>query len=369
VLTGFPWLALGYSQIGWPLDGLAPVLGVYGVSWGVALSAGALVLTAELSGRRRFYPLLGAAVLWLAAWAVGTLTWTQPAGEPLRVSLVQGNVPQELKWQPKQLLRTLELYLTLTDAHWDSDLIVWPETAVPTLAHRVEASFLAPLAERAREHDSEILLGIPVLDPQTDLYYNAMLTLGGERASYYKRHLVPFGEFLPLKGLLGPVLDWLKIPMSDFSSGDGGNKPLVPLLGYQVGVSICYEDAFGEEVVEALPEAAFLVNASNDAWFGDSLAPHQHLQMARMRSRETGRYLLRSTNTGISALIGPRGELLGRSPAFAEDVLSGEILPLQGMTPYARLGNAGIVLLVLGMLGAGLWLGSGREAGQPRGFG
>jgi len=367
VLTGFPWLALGYSQICWPLDGLAPLLGVYGVSWGVAFSAGALVLALEVTGRRRLYPLLGAVVLWICVWGAGTLSWTQPAGQPLRVSLVQGNVPQALKWQPKQLLRTLELYLTLTEAHWDSDLIIWPETAVPALAHRVEESFLAPLAERARAHDSEILLGIPVLESETDRYYNAMITLGGERASYYKRHLVPFGEFLPLKGLLGPVLDWLSIPMSDFSSGDGAKKPLVPLLGYRVGVSICYEDAFGEEVVEALPEAAFLVNASNDAWFGDSLAPHQHLQMARMRARETERYLLRSTNTGISAIIGPRGELLGRSPGFAEDVLSGEISPLRGMTPYAWLGNAGIVLLAMVFLGLGLWLG--RDAKPAIAFG
>ena len=362
VLTGFPWLALGYSQIAWPLDGLAPLLGVYGVSWGVAFSAGALVLVLEESGRRRWYPLLGAAILWLASWAAGTLVWTQPSGEPLRVSLVQGNVPQEIKWKPEQLLRTLELYLSLTEPHWDSDLIVWPETAVPALAHRVEESFLTPLARLAREQGSEILLGVPVLEPEPDRYYNAMITLGGERASYYKRHLVPFGEFLPLKGLLGPLLDWLSIPMSDFSSGDGGKKPLVPLLGHQVGVSICYEDAFGEEVVEALPEAAFLVNASNDAWFGDSLAPHQHLQMARMRARETGRYLLRATNTGISAIIGPRGDLLGRSPSFAPDVLSGEILPLQGMTPYAWIGNAGIVLLALSFLGIGLWLGRAHES-------
>jgi apolipoprotein N-acyltransferase len=226
----------------------------------------------------------------------------------------------------------------------------------------VDESFLKPLGELAGKHGSEMLLGIPVLEPETGRYYNAMLTLGGERASYYKRHLVPFGEYLPLKGLLGPVLDWLTIPMSDFSGGDRGEKPLVPLLGHRVGVSICYEDAFGEEVVEALPEAAFLVNASNDAWFGDSLAPHQHLQIARMRARETERYLLRSTNTGISAIIGPRGELLGRSPPFTEDVLSGEIVPLQGVTPYARVGNYGVVLLAVISLGLGLWLGRDGDA-------
>jgi apolipoprotein N-acyltransferase len=230
--------------------------------------------------------------------------------------------------------------------------VIWPETAVPSLAHRVEEEFLTPLAAEAEARGSEILLGIPVYDEASGRYYNAMQTIGPVRASYYKRHLVPFGEFMPLKPLLEPLIEWLAIPMSDFSPGDAA-QPLVPVAGHQAGVSICYEDAFGEEVIQALPQAAFLVNASNDAWFGDSLAPHQHLQIARMRARETERYLLRATNTGISAIIGPRGELRGTAPAFTEQVLSGEVLPLQGLTPYARLGNWGVVLLALLLMGAG----------------
>ncbi len=351
-LTGFPWLALGYSQIGWPLDGLAPLLGVYGVSWGAMLSAGALVLLVVGRSRHRVAAAAGLLALWLGAWGLGGLSWSQPAGSSLRVSLVQGNVPQALKWKPEQLLRTLKLYVGLTRQHWDSDLVIWPETAVPSLAHRVEDEFLAPLAAEAEARGSEILLGIPVYDPASDRYFNAMQVIGPVRASYYKRHLVPFGEFMPLKPLLEPLIDWLGIPMSDFSSGAAA-QPLVPLAGHQAGISICYEDAFGEEVIQALPQAAFLVNASNDAWFGDSLAPHQHLQIARMRARETERYLLRATNTGISAIIGPRGELRGTAPAFTEQVLSGEIRPLQGFTPYARFGNTTVVLLALLLMGVG----------------
>jgi apolipoprotein N-acyltransferase len=354
-LTGFPWLALGYAQIGWPLDGLAPLLGVYGVSWGAMLSAGALVLLVMGRPRHRLAAAAGLLGLWLAAWGLGGASWSQPAGESLRVSLVQGNVPQALKWHPEQLLRTLKLYVRLTRQHWDSDLVIWPETAVPSLAHRVEEEFLSPLAAEAEARGSEILLGIPVYDEASGRYYNAMQTVGPVRASYYKRHLVPFGEFMPLKPLLAPLIDWLAIPMSDFSPGDAA-QPLVPLAGYQAGVSICYEDAFGEEVIQALPQAAFLVNASNDAWFGDSLAPHQHLQIARMRARETERYLLRATNTGISAIIGPRGELRGTAPAFTEQVLTGEIRPLQGLTPYARFGNWAVVMLVSMLVVIGLAL-------------
>ena len=281
--------------------------------------------------------------------------WTSPSGAPLKASLVQGNIPQELKWKPEQRNLTLNLYRDLTRAHWSSDLIVWPETAVPAFGSRIEREFLAPLAQEARANDSAVLLGIPVHTPKDGRYYNAMLSLGAGRDSYFKRHLVPFGEFLPLKPWLQPLFDWMTIPMSDFSAGVQA-KPLVTLDGYQAGISICYEDAFGEEVIEALPEAAFLVNASNDAWFGDSLAPHQHLEIARMRAVETGRFLLRSTNTGISAVIDPKGRITGRSAAFVEDVLTREILPLQGMTPYAHIGNYGVVVLaLLSILAAMLW--------------
>lgn len=368
-LSGFPWLAFGYSQLESPLQGFAPLLGVYGVSWVVALSAGLLLLLlmglftlpAAVTGRAKVPALrglgikggglsiLGLALLWVGGGLLHAHDWTRSAGDPLRVSLIQGNIPQESKWRPEQFRPTLDLYTRLTREHWSSDLIIWPETAVPAFAHQVDEGFLTPLANEARAQGADLLLGIAVRHGD-GRYFNAMASLGSSRDAYYKRHLVPFGEFLPLKWLLHPLIDLLRIPMSDFSAGEPA-KNLLQLAGYPAGISICYEDAFGEEVIRSMPDAAFLVNASNDAWFGDSLAPHQHLEIARMRALESGRYLLRATNTGVSAVIDPRGMIAGLSPAFEQDVLTQEILPMVGMTPYARLGNAAIVSFLVLMLG------------------
>ncbi len=344
IFTGFPWLLLGYSQIDSPLGGYAPLFGVYGVSWLVVLSVVLLLrlLSPAITGR---FWLAGALVmLWGGGLWLNQVAWTEPAGPALRVSLIQGNIAQEEKWKRGSLQPTLELYTGLTRQHWQSDLIIWPETAVPAFAHQVDEPFLQPLAAEARSNGSALLIGIPEWDTASGAYYNSMISLGHERGSYAKRHLVPFGEFMPLKAWLRPLIDWLQIPMSDFTPGDSP-QPLLRVAGYAAGISICYEDAFGEEVAEALPQAAFLVNASNDAWFGDSLAPRQHLEIARMRALETGRYLLRATNTGISALIDPKGKVFALSPAFQLDVLSGEIIPMQGITPYVRLGNWAVVLV------------------------
>jgi apolipoprotein N-acyltransferase len=266
--------------------------------------------------------------------------------------MIQGNVTPDRKWDPALFTPTLDVYRGLTRDNWDSRLIIWPETAVPAFAHQVEDRLLGPMEREARARGTDLLIGIPVSDPHDGRYFNAMLALGPERASYFKRHLVPFGEFVPLRALFAPLGEALDIPMSDFSPGDGA-RPLVPLAGYHAAVSICYEDAFGEETIEALPEAAFLVNASNDAWFGDSLAPHQHLEIARVRSQETGRFMLRATNTGISAVIDDKGRVLERSPMFQRHVLSAEVVPMQGATPYVWMGNAGAVLLgLVGLAGA-----------------
>ena len=313
LLSGFPWLALGYSQIDSILAGWAPLLGVYGVTLAVTLSAASLLGILLLDGYRRLLFLGLLAVTWGGGSLLTGAQWTQVAGEPISVSIIQGNIAQEEKWKQGSLQPTLALYTGLTRQHWGSDLIIWPETAVPAFAAQVDEAFLRPLDLEAKENRSSLLLGIADSKPGNK-YYNAMLALGTERAAYHKRHLVPFGEFMPLKPLLQPLIDWLQIPMSDFSAG-GGGKPLLNLAGYSVGISICYEDAFGAEVIEALPEAAFLVNASNDAWFGDSLAMPQHLEIARMRALESERYLLRSTNTGISAIIAPDGRLAAVSPA------------------------------------------------------
>ncbi|WP_456414160.1 apolipoprotein N-acyltransferase [Thiolapillus sp.] len=345
LLTGFPWLTVGYSQIDTPLSGYAPLLGVYGVSLALALSAAALSL-----GPSRWLLLLPG--IWAGGWALQQLEWTQPAGEPFTTTLLQASIPQEEKWLPSQLRPTLEYYVGASEAHPGSRLIIWPETAVPAFADQVEESLLQPLHQRFRRQGRDLLLGIPVRDPQGRAY-NAMISLGSSgRGEYYKRHLVPFGEFMPFKTLLQPLVELFAIPMSSFSPGDKSKPPLLKLAGMEAGISICYEDAFGEEVVQALPQAAFLVNASNDAWFGDSLAPHQHLEMARMRALETGRYLLRATNTGVSAIISPRGALVRVLPQFERGAISAEIRPRQGQTGFSLWRNwpvVGLSILLLGI--------------------
>ena len=348
LFTGFPWLSLGYSQIELPLAGYGPLLGVFGISLLVAVSAGLINLW------RRPWALPSLLVLWLGGLGLAQLEWSRPVGDPIRVSLLQANIPQEQKWRRDMRLPSLNLYLEMTAAVPDSRLVVWPETAVAAFASDVESDLLAPLHELLREQGRDLILGI--VDGREDGdYFNAMLSLGASgRGHYHKRHLVPFGEYLPFDAWTRPVLDFLEIPMSDFSPG-GNGKPLVTLAGQPVGVDICYEDAYAVEILRALPEATLLINASNDAWFGDSLAPHQHLEIARMRALETARYLLRATNTGISAIIDQQGRLRGTSPQFEKAILSDAVQPLTGMTPFARWGNAAVVGLALLMLAVGLW--------------
>lgn len=341
LFTGFPWLFAGTAQTDGPLAGLAPVLGVHGLSLAVAVSAGLLwgLLRARFSARA--YAVAGLVLLWGGAGLLRLWGWTEPAPgagqRPIQVSVIQGNVEQALKWDPDGLLPTLDIYLTLTKAQLDSDLIVWPETAIPEFRHRVEDALLGPLGETAREAGTEVVIGLPVM--QSDgRYFNALISLGGAEDQYFKRHLVPFGEFLPFKAQLRPLIDWFEVPMSDFSRGQA-ERPLLQVGRWPVGVSICYEDVFAEEVRQALPEAVFLINVSNDAWFGDSLAPHQHLQFARLRALETGRWLVRATNTGISAIIDAQGRVRATLPLFQRAALSGEIEARTGATPFVRFGS------------------------------
>jgi len=361
LFTGFPWLNVGYTQIDGPLAGFAPLFGVYGVGWLIALSAGLCVWTLRATGTARWLGPVLLATIWSAGLGLTQIEWTQTAGAPIKVSLVQGNIPQDEKWDPQQQLVTMEKYLQMTRAEWypqngrKSDLVIWPETAVPAFYDQVEENFLIPLRDEARRVGSDLLTGIPVLDRGKWEYYNAVISLGGGEGAYYKHHLVPFGEYLPLRRFLGALLQVMPLPVADFSSGQL-DQPLIRAAGYPVGVSVCYEVIFGEEVITQLPQAAYLVNVSNDAWFGDSLAPHQHLEMARMRALETGRYMLRATNTGISAIIGPDGKLRERGPQFEAVVVRGEFEPRSGATPYVRWGNWPVVIAAfLIVLGSMLW--------------
>ena len=360
LFTGFPWLNIGYSQIDSPLAGFAPLIGVYGIGFVVAFSAGVIVLLVRMKGRARPLAGGGLALLWLAAWQLGQLNWTQPAGQPFTATLVQGNIPQALKWQPDQQRGTLERYAGLTRQHLDSDLVVWPETAIPAFYDQVESDFLEPLREEMRAAGVSLVTGIPVLDRAHWQYYNAIISLDQPGDFYYKVHLVPFGEYLPLRDWLAGVLGFLPVPQADFTAGDI-RQPLLQAAGYPVGASICYEVAFGEQLVQTLPQAAYLINVSNDAWFGDSLAPHQHEEMARMRARETGRYLLRATNTGISAIIDDRGRIVAQSSQFKVATVTHSVVPRSGATPYVRARNWPVVVLSGWLLAVSGWTGRRRR--------
>ena len=280
--------------------------------------------------------------------------WTEPAGDALKVALVQGNMPQDKKWLPEMRRPTLERYLRLTREHWDADLIVWPESALPGLRSNFDG-YIGDLAREAQANNSYVVFGVPVLDGDSLELFNSVFVVGqgngnGEMV-YQKRHLAPFGEYLPLDALLRPVTEALGLPVADFNPGPDV-QPLLEAAGYRLGVSVCYEIAFGNEVVKALPEAQLLVTVRNDAWFGTSIGPHQHMQMARARALETGRYLLRATNTGITAIVAPDGAVVSRVPQFEVQVLEGEIFPMEGMTFYARTGDSVVIaLLVLILMG------------------
>lgn len=353
-LTGFPWLNLGYSQAGTWLSGYAPWLGVYGVSLACAVSAG-LVAQAVREPRKSWrlcLPLLVA--VWAGGWAAGQVQWVYPAGEPLRAALVQANVSLAEKWHPEKRSTIVHRYLELNQSALGAQLIVWPEAAIPAYLDEVKPE-LDTIARLAREHGSEFLIGVVERTPDRRRYYNSVVAVGAVSGIYRKHHLVPFGEFLPLRSWTEWLLDYLQIPMSNFSRGASDQLPLVA-AARRIGITICYEDAFGGEVIRMLPEAELLVNVSEDAWFGDSLAPHQRLQMARLRSLETGRPMLRAANTGPSAAIDHRGVVIARSPQFRPFILLTQVQPMQGATPYVRAGNLPLVLALVALTAAGLFL-------------
>jgi apolipoprotein N-acyltransferase len=347
LFTGFPWLNLGYSMSDAPLHGYAPLLGVYGVTLAVALSAGALgwLWQEPRRGWRLALPLL--LVLWGAGALLGRIEWTTPLGAPLRVTLIQGNVPQSTKWDPAQISYRLQTYADLTRENLEgSDLIIWPENAITVFYHTLAEGYFEPLAEEARATHTDLILGVPLLDDDGKRYYTTMMSLGSHHGFYRKRHLVPFGEFMPLESVLRGLITFFDLPMSSFSPGSR-QQPLLEAAGHKIAATVCYEDAFGEEMIDFLPEATLLVNGSNNAWYGDSLAPHQHLQISRMRALETGRPMLRATTNGISAVIDARGQLQVTSPQFEQAVIHGVIQGRSGSTPYIDVGNWSVILLLL----------------------
>ncbi len=335
VFTGFPWLALGYSQTPpSPLAGWVPLLGVHGLSLLVAL------ISASLLRWRQGLAL--AAALSAIGLGLAQIEWTTPSGPPVRVALLQGNVPQEMKFRPEAFFKTLALYEKLIDEH-PAQLTLLPETAFPVFLQQLPQDYLERLHQLAARHNGDIVFG--AITGDTVNYFNSAASLGTSPMQVYsKQHLVPYGEFIP------PGFDWFmayaNIPASSFSRGPVDQPPLA-VAGQRVAIDICYEDVFGEEIIRALPTAGILANLSNTAWFGRSLAQPQHLQIARVRALESGRPMLRATNTGMTAIIAHTGEVKGVLPPFVSDALTGEVQARSGLTPYARFGNLPAIALML----------------------
>jgi len=353
IFTGFPWLTFGYSQAAAsPLAGYAPVLGVYGVSLLVAVSAGLFALLWQVRWSRPGQIAWAVvAMLWVAGVILHEVEWTQPQGQSIKVSLAQGNIPQEMKFREESLVGTLETYRKLVQQS-DARLIVLPETALPLQRQEVPKNYAGLLRDQALKNGGDIIIG--AFESDQKQYFNSVFTLGtAPSQSYRKNHLVPLGEFIPLRPVLGWLInEVLNIPMGDLARG-GVAQPPLNVAGQKVAVNICYEDAFGEEIIRPLPEATLLVNVSNDAWYGNSHASMQHNQLSQMRALETGRMVLRATNTGVTSIIGRSGHILEMLPQHQEGMLTAEVQGYSGSTPYVRWGNAAVLILLGTMLGVG----------------
>ncbi|MFT5226468.1 MAG: apolipoprotein N-acyltransferase [Polaribacter sp.] len=351
-MTGMPWLSLGYALGESPLAGFAPLIGVYGLSAIGLLVAVALIQVIQYNAYRFTFIIL---VTFGLGSGLQQIEWTEQQSKSLDVTIVQGNIPQEMKWQYDQRQNIFNTYWRETEKYWSSDLIVWPETALPGLSEDIRDTILDSLSKVASGKGSYILTGLLVSDKANRKYHNSMMMLGGNldesEAVYHKRHLVLFGEYYPLRWLLDLMSHLINIPYSDLQPGPD-EQPLMKVKGLFLGVSICFEDAFSRDIMLSIPQANLLVNASNDAWFGDSLAPHQHLQMAQMRSLETGRAMVRSTNTGVSAFIDFKGRIIQQTEQFKTLSITQTMNGRTGITPFyyfakAQHWIAGLILIIL----------------------
>ena len=341
-LSGFAWLSLGYTQTDTWLASFAPVIGVYGISALLLVSAGALVAMVRGSKRTRVTAAIVFVAPWLIAPALGRIEWTQPMGPSVRVAIGQGAIPQDEKWLLSNRDATLEIYRKMAESAFGTPLIVFPESSLPDMADQF-SDYLRQLYRDASGHDSAVVLGVLRRDEHEN-YYNSVLSLGPKVQWYDKDHLVPFAEFFPVPDFVRSWLRVMSLPYSDFTRGGADQAPL-NAAGLKLATTICYEDGYGSAQLGVLAEATALVNVTNDAWFGHGSARYQHFQIARMRALESQRYMLRAANDGISAVIGPHGEVVAEAPGFKRYVLRSEVTPRAGLPPYARTGNWFVMLL------------------------
>ncbi|MGV3580785.1 MAG: apolipoprotein N-acyltransferase [Methylophilus sp.] len=354
IFTGFPWLTLGYSQVPHsPLVGYMPIVGVYGVSVIVALVA-SIVAHWWFKKKKAIIwtrnALAGIVIILVTGLALKAFEWTNPVGQSFNVALLQGNVNQLIKWSPDMAQKTIDLYLNMVKKS-QAKLVVLPETALPVLASQLAPEVKTEIIKYMRAQLADAIVGMVEFNEVTNEYFNSALSYGmSPTQAYSKRHLVPFGEFIPFKQVFGWVYrDWLNMPLSDLSRGVN-NAPM-EIAGQRVAVNICYEDVFGEEIIRMLPSATILVNISNDAWYGQSFAADQHMQFSQARAIETGRMVLRSTNTGATAIIDNHGVINAHAPHDEIAILTGHAQGFEGITPYVRWGNWPFVLMSFAIIG------------------
>lgn len=356
--SGFPWLSIGYSQLYSPLKGYAPLLSVYALSLLALMSSGLFAYLIKImvikqttgkptiSKKYIYVSLVLLVGIWLTGAILSLVTWTRDSGKQIRVSLVQGNIAQSLKWSPEQVQPTLDRYVALTQQHWDSQIIVWPEAAIPVPLH-ISQDFLNNLAYQAKNHHSTLITGIPVQAPDKENYYNAVIAIGEGTGIYFKQRLVPFGEFIPMKSVFGRIFDLLQVPMSDFIPGVSGVLKPIEINGIKIATFICYEIAYPEQVLSHDGNIDLLLTVSNDAWFGHSIAQAQHLEMAQMRALEMGRPVLFASNDGITAIINTHGQIQSEIPPHQTLVLTDVIKTAQGKTPWQRSGLDPLLALMI----------------------
>ncbi|MDX1695137.1 MAG: apolipoprotein N-acyltransferase [Ketobacteraceae bacterium] len=334
LLSGFPWLYAGNAFIDTPLAGLAPVTGVLGMSWVAALSAALLVYFAQRPAKR-YQTVAVILVLWGLGYGLQTRTWVTPSlQDSLDIAIVQGNIPQEKKWDPSERENILATYARHSEANWDKDVVIWPEAALPVF-YQEARDFMGRMQLQASDTDTGLITGTPFWKAtETEYqYFNSIVSLGNGSGVYHKQRLVPFGEYVPLEAAIRGLIPFFDLPMSSFTPGSDDQQPLMA-GGASFAPFICYEIVYPEQVRELGSDADYLITISNDAWFGRSWGPHQHFEIARLRALELGKYLVRATNTGITAIIDHRGQVQAAIPRFEEAVLEGTIYTTIGKTPY-----------------------------------
>jgi apolipoprotein N-acyltransferase len=365
LFTGFPWLFLGHGHTDSVLSPLLPVIGSSGVSLIIAFTAVstvALVKNSADKARSAHSRQVSASaitlcllIMWASAPLLKNQEWVNvPDAPPLKVAAIQANISQEDKWNPNNLHQTLQSYTAMSEPLWeDHDLIIWPEAAIPGFYHNFQP-FMQALNNKAKANNSALLTGIPV---HTDAgeSHNAVVLLNGEGQRgtqlYYKQRLVPFGEYVPLQGLLNGLLTLFKLPLSDFRPGPSGQDNF-RIGQWQITPAICYEITYDQLVAQSAKTANAIITVSNDAWFGHSIGPKQHMQIARIRAMENAKPVIRSTGSGITALIDHKGRVTTQIPSFKRFALSGEVRPTEGSTPFAE--SKGYPVLLFMFLAIGI---------------